>query len=356
VREIVVSWVVAIYAGVCLAQTPVHPVIVSNPETGGRVSVVEVRPHFVTAIRLPETVNSVAVGDPRLFEVEHSPAEPSLVFVKAITTEPAESNLLISTASGRETSLLLVSKGDTAKQVDVLVQYKHTRSFLVEPDYPSALVGETVPTADAMPAAASVPTNVAGEHAIMRPVSLRAASDPPAGAPATSLQPSSLDVLLRRQEHAPLPELYGEHPVSQNPSGDRVKAGVSEVIDGGQQVIVLFSTVNPTKHAILLVPPQVQLGGKIRKGKIFRHWRWTTAEQLSVEDFRLSTRRLAPGERADGVVVFERPPYKQSNETLFLQVAEAGAIDKPALAPIGFGVNKLRNDEASNGPGEGKQP
>lgn len=115
-------------------------------------------------------------------------------------------------------------------------------------------------------------------------------------------------------------------------------------------MIVLFSAVNPTHHAILLVPPQVELGGKLRRGKIFRHWQWTTGEQLAVEDFRLSTRRLAPGERADGVLTFMRPPYKQSSETLFLQIAEAGAIDKPALAPIGFGVDKLRNDEASNGP------
>ena len=118
---------------------------------------------------------------------------------------------------------------------------------------------------------------------------------------------------------------------------------MGEVIDGGQQVIVLFSAVNPTQHAILLMPPQVQLGGKSRHTKLHRA-RWTTAEQLTVEDFRLSTRRLAPGERADGVVLFERPPYKQSSETLFLQVAEAGAVDHPALAPIGFGVNKLREE------------
>ena len=68
--------------------------------------------------------------------------------------------------------------------------------------------------------------------------------------------------------------------------------------------------------------------------------------QLPVEDFRLSKRRLAPGERADGVVMFERPPYKQSTETLFLQVADAGAVDKPALAPIGFGINELRKEAA----------
>jgi hypothetical protein len=51
---------------------------------------------------------------------------------------------------------------------------------------------------------------------------------------------------------------------------------------------------------------------------------------------------------ADGVVVFERPNFKQSNETLFLQVAESGAIDRPALAPIGFGVNAVRK-ETSDG-------
>jgi len=43
-------------------------------------------------------------------------------------------------------------------------------------------------------------------------------------------------------------------------------------------------------------------------------------------------------------MAFERPPYKQSSETLFLQLAEAGAVDRPALAPIGFGVNKLREE------------
>jgi hypothetical protein len=107
--------------------------------------------------------------------------------------------------------------------------------------------------------------------------------------------------------------------------------------------------VDPMNHAILLVPPQVELGGKVRRGKIFRHSEWTASEELTVEDYRLSRRRLGPGGRADGVVMFERPPYKQSNETLFLQVAEAGAIDKPALVPIGFGVSKLQTDEANHG-------
>ncbi|HUY14959.1 MAG TPA: hypothetical protein VMX16_15220 [Terriglobia bacterium] len=169
-----------------------------------------------------------------------------------------------------------------------------------------------------------------------------------AAADSQPLRNSSLKVLLARQERAPLPILYGEHPGLDGAGGNPVKDGVSEVIDGGQQVIVLFSAVNPTRHAILLVPPQIQLGGKTRHGLLHRA-RWTTAEQLPVEDFRLSKRRVGPGERADGVVLFERPPYKQSNETLFLQMAEAGAVDRPALAPIGFGVNTLPEDEDGRG-------
>jgi hypothetical protein len=122
-------------------------------------------------------------------------------------------------------------------------------------------------------------------------------------------------------------------------TGASLRTGISEVLDGGQQVILLFSVVNTSKRTILLMPPQIQLGGRERSGKLIRRQRWSTAEQLAVLDFRLSKRRIAPGERADGVVLFERPPYKRSTETLFLQMAESGSIDKPALVPIGFGVN-----------------
>jgi hypothetical protein len=47
--------------------------------------------------------------------------------------------------------------------------------------------------------------------------------------------------------------------------------------------------------------------------------------------------------------VFDRPPYKQSNETLLLQVAESGAVDRPALAPIGFGITTAWEDQNGRG-------
>jgi hypothetical protein len=151
---------------------------------------------------------------------------------------------------------------------------------------------------------------------------------------------------LERQRRAPLPVLYGEKPGVAPPGKQILKAGVSEVIDHGREVVVLFSVVNVQDHAVELMPPQVQLGGKVKKGAIVRHSVWSNSEQLPVEEFRMSQRRIGPGERADGVLVFKRPSFKQSNETLLLQMADSGAVDRPALAPIGFGISSLRQKGA----------
>ncbi len=333
----------------------VKPRVLTKLEMEGKVAVVEVAAHFVTAIRMPETVNSVVVGDPTLFQVEHSDREPQLVFIKALTEKPAETNLLISTTRGREASLLLVCRGKqkstNPENVDLLLNYKPAKGFLIEPDYPAALVAKTIdvgPTAvGSVPA--TLDTASTGGAAMDVKQASSVAPDPP-----DDPAPAGLDELLVRQERSPLPPLYGEHVSAETATGDRVRAGVGEVVDGGERVTVLFSAINPTGSSILIMAPQVQLGGKVKSGKVIRRSRWTIAEQLPVLNFRLSKRRLAPGERADGVVVFDRPPYKQSNETLFLQIAEAGAVDHPALAPIGFGINNLKEDSTHGEPVKGK--
>jgi hypothetical protein len=344
-------------ASALLAQVPqVKPRVLTRTEVEGKVAKVDVAARFVTTIRLPDTVNSVVVGDPSEFQVEHSDREPKLVFVKALSNKPSATNLLISTVSGRQVSLLLVNRGDMSRDpgiVDFLVKYEDSKGFFVAPSgFPFALVGATVPLAqdggiraDGTPVTAkrSLPPNAVSASAA---TSLLPSSD----SSRSGIQHVNLDQLLEQQENAPLPTLYGEHVGEISTSGDRVRAGVSRVIDGGQQVMVLFSVVNPTKHAILLMPPQVQLGGRTTSGRIVRRQKWSSAEQLPIEDFRLTRRRLGPGERADGVVVFVRPPYKQSNETLLLQMADSGAVDRPALAPIGFGVST--SSEERNGGGK----
>ncbi len=346
-------WVVCLAFGsrVAFAQVAqIDPRIIARADLEGKVAVVEVAPRFVTTVGLPETVNSVVVGDPSQFQVEHSEREPKLVFVKAVSAKPAGTNLLISMSNGRQVSLLLLSRGEIASSdrapVDFLLKYEPTRGFFIAPSgFPFALVGETVPLTQAEQPTGAAPksANLAGRAS----QGTSAIVDPPVSQ--SVVDNDGLDKLLEKQENAPLPVLYGERVSEESISGDRVRAGVSRVIDGGQQVVVLFSVVNPTKHAILLMTPQVQLGGMVTSGKLVRHKKWSTAEQLPVLDFRLNRRRIGPGERADGVVLFERPPYKQSNETLLLQMAESGAVDRPALAPIGFGISTAWEDRNGRG-------
>jgi hypothetical protein len=331
-------------------QIQVQPQVVGHSIRDGQVTTVFLAPRYVTAIRMPEPINSVVVGDPASFSAEHSDREPSLVFVKPITTKAAQTNLLISTTHGLQASVLLVSRGETKEEgqpaVDFLMRYKPAGQFMIRPaDSPSAVIPQTITVGST-----ATVSSASGLSAPVAPVSLtargvskgRPASLPTAAVNSMKLDRTALDDLLDRQRRAPLPVLYGQKPGISPPGKELVKTGVSEVIDQGSEVVVLFSAVNVQDHAVELMPPQIQLGGMKKSGKIVRKSRWSTAEQLPVTDFRMSRRRLGPGERADGVVVFKRPSFKQSTETLFLQMAESGAVDRPALAPIGFGINSFR--------------
>ena len=321
------------------AGAKLDPVILTRASLDDGVVTLRLIPRVATSIRMPEPVNSVVIGDPEHFQSEHSEHEPELVTVKPVSTEAAQTNLLITTTLGHQVNLLLISSGQQnagTQTVDLLLKYgKPTAgSFLVEESPVSALlIAETqrldVPGRLPEPAA---PTPSTSLSELIKTVT--------AGSSGTVDEKSTaiLDKLLDRQKHAALPVLYGQHP-GEIEAGPRIRAGVSEVLDEGKDVVVLFSAVNPANHAIEILPPQVQLGGKLKK-------KWTTAEQLRVIDFRLSTRRLGAGQRADGVVVFERPSFKQSNETLFLQVADSGAVDLPALAPIGFGISSFQGGSA----------
>lgn len=323
------AWYLFLLLSIALVGTraqriSVNPQVQTSAIADHKITIVDVVPHFVTTIRVPEPVNSVVVGDPAWFQVEHSEREPELVFVKALREESVESNLLISTAAGHQISFLLVnhSPEQSASKADFLFRYQAPTRFLIEPDVaPLALVSQTTAL---QVQDRSIPPKFDSIDALSFGHSQRQ---------------ESLDALLARQRRAPLPKLYGERMERDDSKGDRLRAGISYVIDGGQQVVVLFSVINTSKKPILLMPPQVQLGGKEKSGTLIKHERWSTAEQLAVIDFRLSRRRLAQGERADGVVQFERPPYKRSTEILFLQMAESGAVDKPALVPIGFGAS-----------------
>ena len=121
-----------------------------------------------------------------------------------------------------------------------------------------------------------------------------------------------------------------------------MKTGVSEVIDQGSAgggFVLSRERSGPCRR---IDASADSVGRHEEERKDHSQVTLVDAEQLPVTDFRMSRRRLGPGERADGVVVFRRPSFKQSTETLFLQMAESGAVDRPALAPIGFGISSFR--------------
>ena len=321
-------------------RTKLDPIVLSRASLDDKVITLRLAPRIATSIRLPEPVNSVVLGDPEAFQAEHSEHEPELVTVKPVAAVPAQTNLLITTTLGHQVNLLLTSGGEQnvgAQAVDLLLKYGKSSggSFLVEDSATLfSFIAETQSLdghqkdQEVKPPTSEPPISAG----LLTPASFDLSKGP------DSKSGEVLDKLLDRQRQAALPALSGQRP-GEVEAGPRVKAGVSEVLDEGREVVVLFSVVNPANHAIEILPPQVQLGGKVKK-------KWTTAEQLHVIDFRMSARRIGAGQRADGVVVFERPGFKQSNETLFLQIADSGAVDLPALAPIGFGISSFRGGSA----------
>ena len=138
--------------GVCClissAQVPeVRPQVAGRAVQEGQITVVYLAPRFATAIRMPDAVNSVVLGDPDSFTAEHSEREPQIVFVKPVTAKASQTNLLISTAHGYQANLLLISRGEssgTRPNVDFMMRYRPAGRFVIEPSAPSVSIAQTV--------------------------------------------------------------------------------------------------------------------------------------------------------------------------------------------------------------------
>jgi hypothetical protein len=247
----------------------------------GQAATLRLAPHITTTIRLPEPVNSVIVGDSNLFQAEHSPTEPLLVFVKPVTSTIAQSNLVISTARGRQFLLILRSLGPSADEsesgVDLFVICRAASVFFIDETFPAAVLSETVNLGTA---------------------ALRESRRDGNDLTSQSEEGLGLDEIVSRQRNQAIEKLYG----------NRIRVGM-------------------------------QLAAQSNAG-IFRRTRQTTVQQLPIEAYQISQRRINPGGRVDGVVMFERPPIKQSTEGLLLQIADSAAIDQPTLAPINFRETK----------------
>jgi hypothetical protein len=285
----------------CLAQADSSPRILPD----GRilrltldtqsVTVLHLRPGYVSSVRLPEDVSSVVLGNPGTFKAEHSEAEPRLAFLKPTTSSRAETNALITTRTGHEISLHLVSAGnsDRTGAVDFVLEYQFSHSFLLGNSQSSFVISET-------------------KSPVPEPLLSTVGRNPSA---TDSQEPV-------RPQHDPNPHWQGR----------LLQVAVGRITEKDQHMTVEFSVLNASSKTIELLAPQIQLAGRSND----RHKQTFKADPMPIKDYTLTMRRLPPGAHADGLVVFDRPSFKESREQMLLQIAQAEGVDEPVLVPVAF--------------------
>lgn len=273
--------------------------ITINPR---EVTILHLRPEFESTIRMPEEITSVILGSPGDFKAEHNEGEPDYVYVKPITKSPAQSNLLIATKSGQHVTLELVSDGagitEKTQPVDFLLEYRSARSFLIDGDL----------------GAVAAPVVTKKERGVLDP---RIAT-----APMSNLD---LEFIEQQKVNAPKWTKWQDK---------QIETSIGDIRQWGNQTAISYSVLNNSSQPVEIVPPQIQIAGLKMKKK--KEGKGIISDQLEIRDYRLSTTRVEPGARADGVVVFDRPNFKQSTEKLFLQIAQADQVDRPLLIRLPF--------------------
>ena len=276
------------------------------------VTILHLRPEFESSIRMPEEVTSVILGSPGAFKAEHNEGEPQYVYVKPITKEPAQSNLLIATKSGQHVTIELISAGASAASdtppVDFLIEYRTTRSFLVAGDTPGPIAQKTT------------------DKGQERKTNSRAAERSSGAGDAPR---SAIDEVFAQQAQINAPEWTKWE-------GRQIETSVGGVRQWKNETVVAYSIFNNSDASVEIVPPQIQIAGRKPDKKKSKKSKGILSDQMEIRDYKLSTTRLEPGARADGVVVFDRPNFKESTEQLFLQIAQADQVDRPILIRLPF--------------------
>ncbi len=125
-----------------------HFVVLTRATLDNKVIALRLARNVATSVRMPEPVNSVVVGSPECFAVEHSEGESYLVTIRPRKDDACESNLQITTVGGKHALLDLKNIGaptGSIETVDILLEYgtQTTGTFLIENSVPRAFVAET---------------------------------------------------------------------------------------------------------------------------------------------------------------------------------------------------------------------
>jgi len=213
---------------------------------------------------------------------------------------------LIATKSGLHVTLELISDGGgasgSALPVDFLIEYRTSRSFLIA-------------------------GSASAEHTRVEPTGLVSSST-------QSLTPAAAKPLSAIDEEYEL-QVRVNAPGWTKWEGKQIETSLGDIRQWSNQTVISFSILNASDQPVEIVPPQIQISGRAVKKKK-KEGKSLTADQLLIREYRLSTTRIEAGARADGVVVFDRPNFKQSTEKLFLQIAQADQVDQPILIRLPF--------------------
>jgi hypothetical protein len=229
--------------------------------------------------------------------------------LKPVSSEPVRTNALITMKSGQAVNFDLVSAGRTGRdlEVDFFVDCRRSPDPLVVlADDQPFLIAET---------------RLLGH----------------AERPARTQAKREADVLgweLERERSVSFPYR----------NGGSLLGFVGDSFELGEQTVVAFSIVNRSSAAIELLPPQIELIGSASGSKS----KALKSQPVIISEYRMSARRVGPGERADGVVQFERPAFKESGEALQLRLARADEVDHPVVLPLTFtsqhGLRNMQGD------------
>jgi hypothetical protein len=279
--------------------------ITINPK---EITVLHLRPEFESTIRMPEEITSVILGSPGEFKAEHNEGEPEYVYVKPITKQAAQSNLLIATKSGQHVTLQLVSDGtgipNQSQPVDFLIEYRSPRSFLISAD-------SGAPATPAGSGKAPARETMSGDVGL-------------GSAPLSNLDE---EFQQQRKLNAPKWTQWADK---------QIETSICDIRQWSNETVIAYSVLNNSDKPVEIVPPQIQITGRKATKKKKKEGKGIISDQLEIRDYRLSATRLEAGERADGVVVFDRPNFKESTEKLFLQIAQADQVDRPILIRLPF--------------------
>jgi hypothetical protein len=286
-----------LYAACCTAQKndAEQPRVTALADGGGESGLVSLAPpytistapHFAVLVQFPrrDSIRRIALGDSNYFLAEADKDDPHYAIVKQIRASgpranpPIETNMLVYMSSGRVVTIMLKAGklAETAYSVDYLVP----------------------------------------------------AAQPANGPPPVPSEKTSRDRAQEELANKMIAEVKNTPKKDSGISAGGLLLRNYETERLNDLAFVSFDVENTTKSVIDLEGPQLNLVTAVEKNKDKKKGPPAKIEPIEMTQAVLSSKQLAPGERAVCLIVF-KPPVHDSDQQVVLSVANRAMADQPA--------------------------